>query len=140
MTVVAKSKPVTDAYLVALEAGTERPIGDAIKPKGQPELYPYGILYAGTERVEGSAVDPFEDGLHRLQLTSVGMTRASVESLRDKARTVLLDRSVPIDGHRVTWAELVVSQPVTRDDDVKPPVFHGVDIVNVFVTPVTGGS
>lgn len=137
MTRVAESKPVTDAYLVALEA-TDRPIGDAKKPKGQAELYPYGILYAGTARLDGSALEPFEDGLHRLQLTSVGLTRESVEWLRDRGRTILLDRSITIDGHRVTWAELVTSLPVERDDDVDPSVFRGVDVVNVFVTPVTG--
>lgn len=138
MTVVAESKPVTDAYLAVLASRTSRPIGDAAKPKGQENLYPYAILYAGTERIEGSAVNPFEDGLHRLQLTSVGLTRESVEALRDSGRRVLLDRSVPIDGHRVTWAELVTAQQVTRDDDAKPPVFYGVDVVNVLVTPATG--
>lgn len=138
MSDVALSSPVTDAYLVALEAGTGRPIGDAQKPPGQPNLYPYGVVYAGTVRLRGDAVHHIEDGHHRLQLTSVGMTRKSVEHLRDLARPILLDRDTVIDGYAVVWAELVVSRQVERDDDVKPAVFYGVDIVDVYVTPTSG--
>lgn len=137
MTDVAVSTPITEAYLSALEA-TGRPIGDAAKPPGQANLYPYGVLYVGTVLIQGSLVEPNEDGLHRVQVTSVGITRASVEYLRDQIRAVLLDVSVDIDGYAVVWTELVNSQPVVREEEVKPVVFSGVDVVNVFVTPTTG--
>lgn len=137
MTDVAISTPVTEAYLTALEA-TGRPIGDAAKPPGQANLYPYGVLYVGTVLMQGTLVDPKEDGLHRVQVTSVGITRQSVEYLRDLVRPILLDVSVDIDGYVVVWTELVNSQPVVREDEVKPVVFSGVDVVNVFVTPTIG--
>lgn len=139
MTYVAPVSPVTDAYLAALEA-TNRPIGDARKPAGQEHLYPYSILYVGTPDLRGDLVNPKEDGLHRLQVTTVGLTRQSVEAQRDAARRVLHDRSVEIDGHAVVWTEHAGSPEVTRDDDVKPPVFTAVEIANVFVTPIAGGS
>lgn len=129
--------PVTAAYLAALE-DLGRPIGDAQKPPGQPHLYPYGILYVGTTRAQGTLVAPYEDGLHRLQVTSVGLSRASVEALRDLVRPVLLDKATSIDGYVVVSAELVTSQPVTRDDDVTPAVFYGIDVCNVLVTPTSG--
>lgn len=133
MSDVAVSSPVTQAYLEALEA-TGRPVGDARKPSG-PNLYPYAVLFVGTARMQGSLTDPHEDGLHRLQVSSVGLTRESVDALRDQVRPILLGRTVDIDGHKVVWTELVTSLPVTRDDDVTPAVFTAVDIVNVLVTP-----
>lgn len=137
MSDVALSTPVTDAYLAAL-AATGRPIGDAKKPAGQANLYPYGILYVGVVRAEGTLVDPNESGLHRLQLTIVGLTRASVDDLRDLARPILLDRDVDIDGHAVVWSELLPSPSMERDDDVKPPIFWAAEVVNVLVTPTQG--
>ena len=137
MSVVATSSAVTAAYLAALE-DTGRPIGDGKKPPGQEHLYPYAILYTGTTRMQGTLVDPHEDGLHRLQVTSVGMTRESAEHLRDLVRPILLDVTVAIDGYGVVWTELVTSQPVTRDDDVTPAVFYAVDVVNALITPSSG--
>ena len=137
MSDVAVTSPITAAYLDAL-ADIGRPVGDAQKPTGQANLYPYAILYVSVTRLQGTLVDPHEDGLHRLQVTSVGLTRASVEHLRDQVRPVLLDKETVIDGHAVAWTELVTSQPVARDDDVTPAVFYAVDIVNVLVTPIPG--
>ena len=137
MSDVAITSPITAAYLDALEV-IGRPVGDAQKPTGQPHLYPYAILYVGVTRMQGTLVDPHEDGLHRLQVTSVGLTRASVEDLRDQVRPVLLDVSTVIDGHAVVFTELVTSQPVTRDDSVTPAVFYGVDVVNALITPTSG--
>lgn len=137
MSDVALSSPVTAAYLAALEA-TGRPIGDAKKPPGQTNLYPYGILYTGVVRAEGTLVEPNETGLHRLQLTVVGLTREGVDDLRDLARPILLDRDIVIDGYAVVWAELLPSPAIDRDDDVKPPVFSAAEIVNVLVTPILG--
>lgn len=137
MSDVAVSSPITDAVLAALE-DTDRPVGDGRKPTGQANLYPYCVLYAGTTRMQGTLVDPNEDGLHRIQVTSVGLTRESAEYLRDLVRPILLGRELAIDGHAVVWSELVTSQPVARDDDVTPAVFYAIDVVNLLVTPVAG--
>lgn len=138
MTDVAQVSPVTDGYLAALRT-TGRPVGDARKPDGQPNLYPYGVLYVGTVDLRGTLVDPKEDGLHRVQVTTVGLTRQSVEALRDAFRAVLHDVNVDIDGYSVVWTEHAGGQDVNRDDDTPQTLFYAVDAVNVYVTP-TGGS
>lgn len=137
MTEVAQVSPVTAAYLAALRT-TGRPVGDARKPDGQPNLYPYGVLYVGTVDLRGTLVDPKEDGLHRVQVTTVGMTRASAEALRDDFRRILHDVTVDIDGYSIVWTEHAAGQDVTRDDDVTPSVFYAVDAVNVYATPTAG--
>lgn len=134
---VAQVSPVTTAYLDALRA-VGRPIGDGRKPDGQAHLYPYGVLYVGTTDLRGDLLNPKEDGFHRLQVTTVGLTRESVEALRDDLRSVLHDRTVDIDGHAVVWTEHAGGQEVNRDDDVTPAVFYGVDVANVYVTPIDG--
>ena len=137
MSDVAVSSPVTEAYLDELATATGRPIGDHRKPPGQENIYPYGVLRVDTPRTEGTLVDPNEDGLHRLQVSCIGLTRDSAEHLRDLARAVLHDRSVVIDGHAVVWTESAGST-FFRDEDVKPPVFEAVVVVNVLVTPIPG--
>lgn len=146
---VAVSTPITEAYLSALSdidhpAGGKVKIGDATRPDGpQPgpkSFYPYGVLYVGTTVMQGTLVQPREDGLHRVQVTSIGLDRAGAEWLRDQVRPILLDTTVDIDGYAVVYSALVTSMPVTRDTDVTPHLFYAVDVVNVFATPAETGS
>lgn len=144
MSDVAEVTPVTAALLVALKT-IGRPIGDARKPsspnKPPASFYPYAILYVGTSLLDGNFVHPHEDGVHRAQVTSVGLTRDSVDWMRDRAREVLLGTDLEIDGHAVVWAELSDgSQPVSRDDDVTPSVFYAPDVFRLYVTPASSGS
>lgn len=139
---IAVSSPVTDAVLVALKT-LGRPVGDHQRPAGptQPpaSFFPYYVVYVGTSRMQGTLVAPKEDGLHRVQVTTVGRVRGGVEVARDEARSLLLDpASLDIDGHAVVWTELAGGQPIARDDDVSPPLLYAVDVVNVFVTPIAG--
>lgn len=140
---VATLHPVTvDAIRLVKTLG--RPTGDAETPDGPTpppaSFYPYAVIYAGTVRMQGSLLDPKEDGLHRVQVTCVGKTRASAESLRDDALALLLDPDAwTIDGHAVVWTEHAGSPNTFRDDDVKPVLFSAVGVANVMVTLV-GGS
>lgn len=143
MTDVAEVSPVTAAYLSALRAlGWQ--IGDGEKPpapaKPPASFYPYAVLTVGTVMVDGSAVHPKEDGLHRLELAYVGRTREGVEVLRDAARRVLLSPSTEIEDHAVVWTDMVNGLPVSRDTSVTPVLFSALDVVNVFVTPRPSGS
>lgn len=144
MSVVAVSSPVTAAYLQALKDIGDFPIGlAAAPPKPTPTpatFFPYAVLYVGTTLMQGTYVDPHEDGLYRLQVTSFGKTPQSAEHLRDLVRPVLLDVSIDIDGFAVVWTELTNSQPIFRDDDVKPAIFSAVDVVNALITPANSGS
>lgn len=141
MSDVAVSSPVTEAYLSALEEVAPNRVGDGVRGHaGKPpaSYFPYVVLYVGTTLMQGTFVNPNEDGLHRVQVTSVGRTRESCEAMRDLVRPVLLDDSLYIDGYYVVYAEMVNSQPISRDDDVDPPVFFAVDVANVLVTPASG--
>lgn len=149
MTVVAESLAVTDAYLAALRAiahpaGGTVQIGDVVKPESPAKpprsFYPYAVLHVGTSRLDGSLLDPKEDGLHRVQVTCVGLDRRGAEWLRDRAREVLCDPSVSIDDHAVNWTEMLPNPPTFREDDVSPPVFTAVCVANVYVTPTSSGS
>jgi hypothetical protein len=139
---VAISSPVTDAVLTAVRT-LGRPVGDAVRPAGPTpaptSFYPYAVVYVGTTRIEGSLVHPKEDGLHRVQITCVGLTRQAAEALRDDVRALLLEvDSLDIDGYVVVWTEHAGSPEVRRDDDTPPSVFSAVTVVNVFVTPISG--
>jgi hypothetical protein len=145
VTDVAISSPVTEAALALLRSTTGAPIGDAIRPeapaKPPASFYPYGVLYVGTTDLRGTLVAPKEDGLHRLQVSCVGRTRAGAESLRDQARETLLDVTAwDIDGYAVASTEHAGSPQIFRDDDVSPALFNAITVVNVLVTPDGSGS
>lgn len=146
MTIVAPTSPVTDGVLAALR--TIGPlIGDAEKPAhhdNEPaSMFPYAIVYVGTPRLDGSLVDPKEDGLHRVQVTCVGRLRDSAEVLRDACRAILCDTTaVDLEDHAVVWTELAGDPPTFREDALgsKPALYTAITVVNLFVTPLTSGS
>lgn len=144
MSDIAEVSPVTDALLSALRTETGKQIGDAKKPDSPnpppTSFYPYAILYVGTPALTGSFVHPNEDGIHRAQVTSVAKERRGAEWMRDRAREVLLDADLAIEGYAVVWSELESAPPITRDDDVSPPLFYAVDIFRLHVTPLDSGS
>lgn len=139
---IATSSPVTEGVLAALATVIPSTrVGDGVKPPSPnpppASFYPYLVVYTGLDLLDGNLLEPKEDGLHRVQVTSIGKDRIGAEWLRDQVREVLLDRdAVTITGHAVTWTELVTSQPIGRDDDVVPPLFFAVDIFHLFVTPI----
>lgn len=141
MSDIAVSSPVTAAVLTALATVIPSSrIGDGVRPAAPTpapaSFFPYAVVHSGTDRLDGNLLEAQEDGLHRIQITSVGKDRIGAEWLRDRVRLLLLDRaSLTITGHAVVWTELVTSQPILRDDDVSPPLFYAVDIVHLFVSP-----
>lgn len=150
MTDVAVAATVTDAVLAALRAipnpsGGTIHVGDAVKPDSpaKPPLsfYPYAIVYAGVVDTNGTLVAPHEDAIHRVQVICVGRDRLGAEWLRDQCRQILLDKTaLAIDGAVVVWTESAGEPSVTRDDDLSPPVFSAVIVVNLKVTPTGAGS
>jgi hypothetical protein len=146
--IVAVASPITDAVIDAVHAisnpaGGVIQVGDAIRPAA-PErpprgFYPYAVVYAGIVRTEGTLVDPHEDGVHRVQVTCVGLDRAGAEWLRDEVRQILLDKTaLDVDGHVVVWTESAGEPSVFRDEDVKPALFVAPIVVNIKVTPTSG--
>lgn len=141
---VALSSPVTEAAIDALEAIVPGRVGGGVKP-ASPEppprsFFPYCIVRTSIVRSEGSPPESKETGLHRVEVTSVGLDHAGAEWLVDQARTVLLDLTLPIDGHAVVWSEDAGGQGARPDFDVTPHRIFAVVVVNLFVSPASTGS
>jgi hypothetical protein len=144
VTAVAVTSPVTDAAL-RLVRSLDRPVGDAARPPGPTpapaSFYPYAVVYTGTPLLRGNLLNPKEDGLHRIHVAVVGRTRSSADALRDQIRELLCDVTAwSIDGHAVVNTEHADSPDIFRDDDVSPPLFNAVTVVNVWATPDGTGS
>lgn len=150
MTDVAQSSPVTDAVLDLLRtienpAGGNIQVGDAVRPPGPTPapatFFPYAVVHTGLTLLDGTYVEPKEDGLYRIQVNSIGLDRAGAEWLRDQGRALLCDPSnYDIAGYVVVSTEFVTGLPTTRDDDVTPPLHTAIDVINVLATPAAGGS
>jgi hypothetical protein len=134
---VAVVRPVTAGVIAALEA-TGRKAGDGRKPDATAA--PYMVVRVGTARLDGSMLAPFEDGVHRVTVVSVGVDQHGAEWMRDLARPILLDPDLLIEGHAVARAELVVGREVIRNDSVTPNTYEAVDLFHLHVTPIEGGS
>lgn len=146
---VSIATPVTEGVISALEAianpsGGYIRVGDAAappSPKPPPSsFYPYCVVRSTIITSDGSATDPKEDGLHRVEVTSIGKDRAGAQWLSDRAREILLDPELAIDDHAVVWSTDAGGQGTRPDRDVTPPVFFAVAVVNLFVTPLNTGS
>lgn len=146
---IAVASPITEGVVAALEtignpAGGYIQVGDAVKPPAPTPppatFFPYCVVRSTIVRTEGSCTDPKEDGLHRVEVTSIGKDRAGAQWLSDRAREVLLDPTLDIESHAVVWSEDAGGQASRLDRDVTPPVFFAVAVVNLFVTPLASGS
>lgn len=145
MTAVVLTSPFASAVLDALRtipnpAGGTVKVGDGVKPEGPSKpprtFYPYGVADFSTVAIEGSLVEPKEDGVQRVHFTAVGLDRAGAEWLRDEAKTLLLDpSSLAIDGYSVVWTAHVTSPQSFRDDETDPQLFNAVTQIDIKVTP-----
>ena len=126
---------VTDAVLSTLEANWTR-VGDAQAP--EDDTLPYAVLYPIDESdMDGDLAAAQRTGWFEFQITCVGETRESSSQLGDKLRDALLASSPAVAGYTLgPWLK-VVSDTVNRDDDVQPPVFYSINVVQVFTAPTT---
>ena len=92
-------RPVTDAVVAFLAAGTDRPIGDARAPykngdAAQTETPPYAIVYPipGAGFSGAFFATPEEDAAFEYQVTSVGWRADQADWMADKVREVMLGR------------------------------------------------
>lgn len=76
------------------------------------------------------------------QVTYVGEDRNQAKAAGERARAVLADRRLPIEGRRSWLCRLDESQRIRRDDDAaRPdgsPLFYGVDTYAVSITRKPG--
>jgi hypothetical protein len=135
--------PETDALLAVLTAAGVL-VGDAMKPPGAGfpdedttlDFTGYAVLFQGvTIQVDGPVSDANADVIAEHQLTSVGLTRPQASYIADKARAALLNGDVAVPGRCVQLVEWTSGHPVTRDDDVTPPLFYAIDIYAITTSP-----
>lgn len=105
------------------------------KPATVPTLQGYAVIYpvaGGT--TEGSIDAPRSDASPNVQVTSFGRDEDQAMWLSDKVRT-LLDAAVPAtlpDGRKAIWMDFATASPTgTRDDKANPPMFMGIDVVEI---------
>lgn len=125
--------PHIDALLAALAAaGLTAGLGVA-PPDTAP---PYIAVYPDPgQSVPGSLADPLSYYQATVQLTCVGETAEQALSVSDRARAAL---SVPlvVEGRAGWRPEELGGPPVTRDDDVTPPLYYAPVRYRLRSTPV----
>lgn len=124
--------PHVDAVLSALAAAQLTSyLGGA--PQGVPP--PYAVLYPspGTP-VRASLADDRVNWQSVLQVTCVAETAEQTLNYADRVRAAL-DVPLVVTGRTGWRPEALDGQPVTRDDDVTPPVYYAVARWRLRSTP-----
>jgi hypothetical protein len=66
---------------------------------------------------------------------SVGASQAQADAVAERVIAKLLDWTPAVDGFSCERITHEASQPVQRDDAVRPPLYYGVDQFDFFTTP-----
>lgn len=139
------------AATAIIDALTDRlapiPVGDGEKPDdagwdGAPSsgtpFQGYVIVYGdGIAGTAGTIDQSKADATLVIQTKSVGRTRAEAGHLRRRARAVLVDPQLDLDGFHISWSSVEASPPVRRDDTHGEalPLFEADDVIHLHVTP-----
>lgn len=109
--------------VVALLQGAGLTVYDARVPDS-PTL-PYVVLYAEPGLLQRSALAATSGWLDwPFQVTAVGKERSQAAWAAQKARAALVDVAPTVTGRTCSPILQDSSQPITRDDDITPPVFY----------------
>jgi hypothetical protein len=129
---VPQALPHIDAVTTALTAAQLTAyLGGA--PQGVTP--PYIVLYPSPGApVRASLADDRVNWQSVVQLTCVGATAEQALNVADRARAAL-DPPLAVAGRTGWRPEALDGQPVTRDDDVTPPVYYAVARWRLRSTP-----
>lgn len=94
----------------------------------------YAVVYTDLGTLDGPIGDRFADLAQTIFVHSIGVGPDQAQWVADKSRTALL-AGVDVPGRAPLYLVHTSSQPVQRDDDVKPPVFYAVDVYTLSTTP-----
>lgn len=126
-------RPVIDAVLAQLNTDPQL-VGDHVAPDGAS--FPYAVLYSlDLVEVDGDLRDVNVTGWTSFQVTSVGETREQAQALSDRLRALLEGQKLSGTGFVLGPWRIVLAGRVDRDDDVKPPLFYAIDVIEVFTSP-----
>lgn len=87
---------------------------------------PYVVLYPSTGTTDGVLGDPHEDLDYTVQITCVAAKQDLAERVADRVKAALVGVRLTVPGRGMYPFQLLVDRPVTRDDQVSPPVHYAV--------------
>ena len=118
----------TDAVVAALEAAGLT-VGNA---SGHGLTPPYVVVYRISGTRDGEAAAPEDRAELIYQLTCVGAMAEAAEYVQDEAEMAL--RSLTVAGRSVR-VYVESDGPVSRDDDLSPPLFYSTPRYRLWTTP-----
>lgn len=139
MTAPAPSRTHTDAAVQAIEDLAEAKASTLLVGRGrQPDgsgwqeepgavtFRPYVIVFPSPGRPDGSLAEPAEYLDYRVQATCVGASQEGAEIVADLVKEAWVNVPLPISGRFSYRGQMVLDNPVTRDDAEAPPVHFAV--------------
>ena len=133
MSGVPSTSPEVAGILTTLRRAHTR-VGDGQVPDDQ--TFPYAVLYVLRPSFDGPLGDRWADQDLTVQITSVGGTREQAQALQDRLRAAALTDPIAIDARVVINRQLVLAEPIRRDDALGSPLlFYAVDQIRISTTP-----
>lgn len=139
MTVLADSKPHTDAAIAAIQDLVTTRASQVLVDRGrQPDgsgwqgepgeqtFRPYVVVYPYPGTPDGSVADPVEYLDYRAQATCVAASSTGAENVADLVRAAWVNVPLPVSGRSSYRGQVIVDNPVTRDDAESPPVHYAI--------------
>jgi hypothetical protein len=114
----------SDAILTAVGAAVT--VYDADGPAQPHGAVPYAVIRTDSGDLSGSLGNRHSDLTLTVWVTSVGGTREQAQWVADEVRAVMLDSPPAVTGRTAQPAWQQLSQPVSRDDGLEPPLFYAV--------------
>lgn len=139
MTAPASSRTHTDAAVLAIEAlatleGSPLLVGRGVQPgesgwqgdPGELSFRPYVVVFPSPGVPYGALADPVEYLDYRAQATCVGATQEGAEAVADLVKAAWVNAPLPISGRFSYRGQMIVDNPIIRDDADAPPVHYAV--------------
>lgn len=132
------------AHLAALRSAIEDAgvlVGTAQAPRGggwagaegASQFHAYVVLYMLASPVRSGPLGAYDDGDLLVQLTGVGGHPDQALHVVGVALSAVLGTNLAVEGRNVHVAS-DVSGGVTRDDDVRPPLFAAVERIRLITS------
>ena len=131
---VTDPRTATDAIISRLSTGTGKQIGDGAAPAAA--VFTYAVVTPLPDLSYDGPNNDWQADIEMVwQVTSVGETRSQAQWMQDACRDAMLNGTITISSRAIMKVDLGGGGGVERDDDFQPPLFYGVDIYNVMITP-----